>query len=84
MGLENGGAQMAENTSGRGKAAVLPDQLRGWNWGAFLLNVLWGIGNSTFIALLMFVLIRRARPVRAVYPAGVACRRIGFLRADAM
>ena len=63
MGLENGGAQMAENTSGRGKAAVLPDQLRGWNWGAFLLNVLWGIGNSTFIALLMFVpLVNLAMP----------------------
>jgi hypothetical protein len=26
-----------------------------WNWGAFLLNWIWGIGNNTFVALLMFV-----------------------------
>ena len=26
-----------------------------WNWGAFLLNWIWGLGNSTYIALLMFV-----------------------------
>jgi hypothetical protein len=26
-----------------------------WNWGAFFLNWIWGIGNNTFIALLMFV-----------------------------
>ena len=44
-----------ENTSGQGKQAVIPDEVRGWNWGAFLLNWIWGLGNSTFIALLMFV-----------------------------
>ena len=27
----------------------------GWNWGAFLLNWIWGIGNRTYIAFLMFV-----------------------------
>ena len=26
-----------------------------WNWGAFLLNWIWGVGNNTYIALLMFV-----------------------------
>lgn len=44
-----------ENTSGLGKRAQVPPQVRGWNWGAFLLNWIWGIGNSTYIALLMFV-----------------------------
>jgi len=44
-----------ENTSGQGKAAVVPVEINRWNWGAFLLNWIWGIGNSTFIALLMFV-----------------------------
>lgn len=44
-----------ENTSGHGKAAVIPPEIRGWNWGAFLLNWIWGIGNSTYIALLMFI-----------------------------
>ena len=44
-----------DNTSGQGKAAVIPPEVDRWNWGAFLLNWIWGIGNSTFIALLMFV-----------------------------
>jgi hypothetical protein len=41
--------------SGLGKDSVIPPEIKGWNWGAFLLNWIWGIGNSTFIALLMFV-----------------------------
>lgn len=34
---------------------VLPPEIGRWNWGAFLLNWIWGVGNNTFIALLMFV-----------------------------
>lgn len=26
-----------------------------WNWGAFLFNWIWGIGNNTYIAFLMFI-----------------------------
>lgn len=44
-----------ENTSGGGSAASVPAEIDRWNWGAFLLNWIWGIGNNTFIALLMFV-----------------------------
>lgn len=44
-----------EYKSGLGQASVLPQELKGWNWGAFFLNWIWGIGNSTYIALLMFV-----------------------------
>lgn len=44
-----------ENTSGQGAAAVVPPEIDRWNWGAFLLNWIWGIGNNTFIAFLMFV-----------------------------
>lgn len=44
-----------ENTSGQGKAAIVPSEIDRWNWGAFLLNWIWGIGNNTYIALLMFV-----------------------------
>ncbi len=44
-----------ENTSGQGRSALVPPEIDRWNWGAFLLNWVWGIGNSTFIALLMFV-----------------------------
>ena len=44
-----------ENTSGQGKQAVIPAELKGWNWGAFLMNWVWGIFNKTYIALLTFV-----------------------------
>ena len=33
----------------------MPAELHGWNWGAFCLNWIWGIGNSTYIAFLVFV-----------------------------
>lgn len=44
-----------ENTSGRGPGAAAPAEIQRWNWGAFLLTWIWGIGNNTLIALLMFV-----------------------------
>jgi hypothetical protein len=43
------------NTSGMGARSDIPPEIRGWNWGAFLLNLFWGIGNNTWIALLMLV-----------------------------
>ena len=46
---------MTENTSGQGATAVVPREIQGWNWGAFLLTWIWGIGNNVLIALLMFV-----------------------------
>ena len=44
-----------ENTSGQGTVAVVPDEIRGWNWGAFLLNWIWSIGNKSYIGLLSLV-----------------------------
>lgn len=35
--------------------AEIPPEFDRWNWGAFLLTWIWGIGNSTWIAFLMFV-----------------------------
>jgi hypothetical protein len=35
--------------------AVIPPEIKGWNWGAFLLNWIWGIGNRTYIALLCLI-----------------------------
>ncbi len=35
--------------------AALPAEIDRWNWGAFLLNWIWGVGNNTFIALLTLV-----------------------------
>ncbi len=40
---------------GQPKETPIPPSLDHWNWGAFLLNWIWGLGNSTYIALLMFV-----------------------------
>jgi hypothetical protein len=46
----------SSNNSGQGAASVLPDELKGWNWGAFFLTWIWGIGNSVWIAFISFVL----------------------------
>ena len=34
---------------------VIPPEIDRWNWGAFLLNWIWGVGNNTFIALLALI-----------------------------
>jgi len=44
-----------DNTSGQGNSAAVPAEIDRWNWGAFLLNWIWGLGNGTYLALLMFV-----------------------------
>lgn len=33
----------------------MPDELRGWNWGAFLLTLIWGISHNVWIALLALI-----------------------------
>jgi hypothetical protein len=43
------------NTSGQGKLSIVPREIQKWNWGAFLLPPLWGIGNKTYIILLGFI-----------------------------
>lgn len=43
------------NTSGQGSLATVPAEIDRWNWGAFLMTWIWGIGNSTLLALLVFV-----------------------------
>jgi hypothetical protein len=51
----NSGELKSLNNSGQGKMAALPSELSGWNWGAFFLSWIWGIGNNTWIALLTFI-----------------------------
>lgn len=41
--------------SGQGAASPLPPELAGWNWGAFLLSWIWGLGNGVMIALLALI-----------------------------
>jgi hypothetical protein len=48
-------ATATANTSGQ-ESATLPPELKGWNWGAFFLSWIWGIGNNVWIALLAFIL----------------------------
>lgn len=46
-----------ENTSGQGQVAVVPTEIRRFNWGALLLNWIWSIFNlSCGFAILSFVL----------------------------
>jgi hypothetical protein len=45
----------AANDSGHGSESVLPAELKGWSWGAFVLSWIWGIGNKTWIAFLVFI-----------------------------
>lgn len=44
-----------ENTSGQGKLTVVPQEIKGWNWGAFLLGLIWGAGNNVWWSLLILI-----------------------------
>ena len=44
-----------ENNSGQGTVEEFPDGVKGWSWGAFLLNWIWAIGNNTWIGLIAFI-----------------------------
>lgn len=33
----------------------VPQEIKKWNWGAFMLNIWWGIGNKSYITLLCLV-----------------------------
>lgn len=45
----------AANTSGHGKNSVVPDGVRGWSWGAFLLNFVWAIDNKVWVGTLSII-----------------------------
>lgn len=47
--------EMEQNTSGQGASSVVPEEVKGWSWAAFLMSWIWGIGNQVWLALLMFV-----------------------------
>lgn len=33
----------------------VPEEVKGWNWGAFVFNIGWGIGNKAYLALLCLI-----------------------------
>ncbi|PWG00848.1 ribonuclease G [Levilactobacillus bambusae] len=34
---------------------VTPQEIKGWNWGAFMFSWIWGIGNKTYLPLLNLI-----------------------------
>ncbi|GEP19492.1 hypothetical protein [Pediococcus argentinicus] len=34
---------------------TIPQEVKGWNWGAFMYNIMWGIGNRTYLPLLCLI-----------------------------
>ena len=51
----SGSTDPSGNTSGQGSSASVPEEVKGWSWGAFLLTWIWAIGNSVWIGLLALV-----------------------------
>ena len=47
-------APVAANTSGTG--GPVPEEIMGWNWGAFWWSWIWGIAHNVWIALLALCL----------------------------
>lgn len=49
----------AENNSGSGRVfdstVPVPEGVKGWSWGAFLLGPFWSIGNKVWIGLITFL-----------------------------
>lgn len=37
------------------KPSEIPPEVKKWNWGAFSLNIFWGIGNKSYLALLCLI-----------------------------
>jgi hypothetical protein len=44
-----------ENTSGQGESAIVPEEIKGWSWGGFILTWIWGVCNGVLISLLCFI-----------------------------
>lgn len=34
---------------------AVPQEIKHWNWGAFMFNIMWGIGNKSYLPLLCFI-----------------------------
>lgn len=41
--------------SGKGNASEIPEEIKGWNWGAAGLTWIWGISNGVWLSLLAFI-----------------------------
>lgn len=43
------------NTSGENNSSPVPEEIKGWSWGGFLLSWIWAIGNHVWIGLLALI-----------------------------
>lgn len=59
------------NDSGSGAAAVLPAELRGFNWGGFLLAPFWGLYHQVWIALVAVLLFIPPLGAAVVFMLGI-------------
>jgi Pentapeptide repeats (8 copies) len=49
-------SDFSSNSSGQGKPSRVPVNIRGWNWGAFLLPWLWFVPNQVWGGILLWLL----------------------------
>jgi len=45
----------SDNTSGQGESAAVPEEVKGWSWGGFILTWIWGVCNGVLISLLCLI-----------------------------
>lgn len=43
------------NTYSANAVLPMPQEVKRWNWGAFMLNIYWGIGNRAYLTLLCLI-----------------------------
>jgi len=53
--IKSGADAFMSNTPPPLDRDTVPAEINRWNWGAFLLSWIWGIGNQTYIALLALI-----------------------------
>ncbi|MBE9076394.1 tetratricopeptide repeat protein [Romeria aff. gracilis LEGE 07310] len=51
----HGQSGFGQSGSSESTGQVVPDEIRGWNWGAFLLSGIWCLPNQVWIGLLSWV-----------------------------
>lgn len=44
-----------DERSGKHEQSTFPTELAGWSWGGFMLTWIWGLGNSVWLSLLVFL-----------------------------
>lgn len=44
-----------KNKNTKSEQSVVPMEIKGWNWGAFIFNWIWGVGNNTYRAFFVFI-----------------------------